>query len=266
MDLKYRTVPDELWRAVEPLLPERPTPRGGRPGVPDRHVLAGIIYRLRTGCQCHLLPSEFGSGSTGHLRLQQGVEAGVFTDAFLAMRRRDERRHGIAWKWAALDALTVTAPKGGPHGAESNGPGEAGWQAPPPDRWPRDSTRRCAQCGPCAGQVDAGRDARQHGDACGPLAAQARASLPRPRLLLSGLRGSGARSSHSAAHTTEGGAAAGWSCPRDAKTMRSGANRQLVQPLPRSPGSLGGESSQRPGALPPGMCPPRVTAFMKEQF
>ena len=114
MDPTSRSVPDELWHAVAPLLPpERPKPSGGRPRIPDRQVLAGIVYRLRTGCQWHALPSEFGSGSTCHLRLQQWAAAGVFSEAFLAMLRRYDRRRGIQWKWAALDAATVKAPKGG---------------------------------------------------------------------------------------------------------------------------------------------------------
>jgi transposase len=114
MDPKYRTVPDELWHAVAPLLPpERPKPRGGRPRIPDRQVLAGIVYRLRTGCQWKALPSEFGSGSTCHLRMQQWARAGVFTDAFVALLKRYDRRRGIQWHWAALDALIIKAPKGG---------------------------------------------------------------------------------------------------------------------------------------------------------
>ena len=114
MDAKYRTVPDALWRAVEPFLPpERPKPKGGRPRVPDRVVLAGILYRLRTGCQWTALPSEFSSGSTCHLRMQEWARAGVFTEAFEALLKRYDRRRGIQWKWSALDALIVKAPKGG---------------------------------------------------------------------------------------------------------------------------------------------------------
>lgn len=48
------------------LPPEPPKPKGGRPRVPDRTILAGILYRLRTGCQWQALPPEFGSGSTCH--------------------------------------------------------------------------------------------------------------------------------------------------------------------------------------------------------
>jgi transposase len=43
-------VPDELWMIIEPLLPpEPPKPNGGRPRVPDRAALAGIIYVLKSG-------------------------------------------------------------------------------------------------------------------------------------------------------------------------------------------------------------------------
>jgi transposase len=51
-------VTDELWEVVEPLiLPEPPKPKGGRPRVPDRAALAGILFVLKTG-----IP---GSGSRG---------------------------------------------------------------------------------------------------------------------------------------------------------------------------------------------------------
>jgi len=38
---------DELWERTEPLLPpEPPKPKGGRPRVPDRAALAGILFIL----------------------------------------------------------------------------------------------------------------------------------------------------------------------------------------------------------------------------
>ncbi len=43
-------VPDELWMIVGPLLPpEPPKSNGGRPRVPDRAALAGIIFVLKSG-------------------------------------------------------------------------------------------------------------------------------------------------------------------------------------------------------------------------
>jgi transposase len=127
MDPKFRTVPEALWRTVQPLLPpEPPKPKGGRPRVPDRVVLAGIIYRLRTGCQWKALPSEFGSGSTCHLRMQQWARAGVFTDIFVALLKRYDKRRGIQWQWSALDGLLVKAPKGGTTRARTRRTGRSG--------------------------------------------------------------------------------------------------------------------------------------------
>jgi transposase len=42
-------VSEELWEVLQPLLPpEPPKPKGGRPRVPDRNVLAGIVFMLRS--------------------------------------------------------------------------------------------------------------------------------------------------------------------------------------------------------------------------
>ena len=57
-------VPNDLWEAIEPLLPKRcPNPKGGRPRVPDRAVLGGVIFVLGTGTPWRLLPRELGCGS-----------------------------------------------------------------------------------------------------------------------------------------------------------------------------------------------------------
>ena len=43
-------VPDALWEAIAPLLPEEPPkPKGGRPRVPDRAALAGTVFVRRSG-------------------------------------------------------------------------------------------------------------------------------------------------------------------------------------------------------------------------
>lgn len=43
-------VTDELWAAIEPLLPPEPPKRcGGRPRCDDRAALSGIVFVLRSG-------------------------------------------------------------------------------------------------------------------------------------------------------------------------------------------------------------------------
>lgn len=57
-------VSDELWRIVEPLLPkESPKPKGGRPWMPDRACLTGIIVVLKSGIPWEMLPPELGCGT-----------------------------------------------------------------------------------------------------------------------------------------------------------------------------------------------------------
>jgi transposase len=114
MDQSFFDVPDALWRRIEPLLPpEPPKPKGGRPRVPDRIAMAGILYRVRTGCQWNAIPRVFGSGSTCHLRLTQWVRGGVFVKIYKEMLRYYDKRRGIKWDFASLDSVLVKAPKGG---------------------------------------------------------------------------------------------------------------------------------------------------------
>jgi transposase len=74
-------VSEQLWQAIQPLLPA-PAPRyGGRPRVDDRAALAGIVYRLRTGVPWRLLPArQLGCGSpvTCWRRLRDWQRAGVW--------------------------------------------------------------------------------------------------------------------------------------------------------------------------------------------
>jgi transposase len=43
-------ISDTLWAIIAPLLPvERHKPKGGRPRMPDRAVLTGILFVLKSG-------------------------------------------------------------------------------------------------------------------------------------------------------------------------------------------------------------------------
>jgi transposase len=106
VEAKFADVPEPLWLRIEPLIPaERAKPRGGRPPVAARVVMAGILYRLKTGCQWKALPNEFGSGSTCHLRFQQWVKLGVFAEIhreLLSYYDADAESHGSGARSTAL--------------------------------------------------------------------------------------------------------------------------------------------------------------------
>jgi len=86
------SIPDEMWERIAPLIPEHVNTHrfgGGRPRVPDRQVMDGIFFVLRTGCQWRALDGTgICDGSTAHRRFQQWREAGVF-DALWEQALRD---------------------------------------------------------------------------------------------------------------------------------------------------------------------------------
>ena len=55
---------DELWERIKRHIPpEPPKPEGGRPRIPDRAALSGILFVLQTGTPWKYLPQEMGCGS-----------------------------------------------------------------------------------------------------------------------------------------------------------------------------------------------------------
>ena len=70
-------IPDDLWEAIAPLLPEHKNTHrfgGGRPRTPDRVCMEAILFVLRTGCQWKALDAtRFCPGSTAHDRFQEWV-------------------------------------------------------------------------------------------------------------------------------------------------------------------------------------------------
>ena len=57
---------------------EKPENTIGRPIVPFRKVMYGIMYIIRTGCHWKMLSSEYGSGFTCHRRYPEWVGLGIF--------------------------------------------------------------------------------------------------------------------------------------------------------------------------------------------
>src|SRR5919202_6451673 len=108
-------VSDGLWDLIAPLLPsERPKPKGGRPRVPDRAVLTGILFVLHSGIPWELLPQEMGCGSgvTCWRRLRDWQEAGVWERLHQVLLDRLGIADQIDWSRACLDSRLVPA-KGG---------------------------------------------------------------------------------------------------------------------------------------------------------
>jgi len=119
-------VPDELWEVVEPLLPPHPPrPKGGRPPVPDRACLAGILFVLRTGIGWEDLPAEMGCGSgmTCWRRLRDWHKAGVFQRLHEALLGRLRAAGCVDWEHVVVDSSHVRAVFGGRRPARARSTG-----------------------------------------------------------------------------------------------------------------------------------------------
>ncbi|MGW6880878.1 IS5 family transposase [Streptomyces goshikiensis] len=98
---------DELWSLIEPLLPE-PAPKQveGRPRVPDRQALCGILFVLHTGIQWEYLPQElgFGSGMTCWRRLAAWNDAGVWDQLHVVLLKKLRVAKKLDWSRAVIDS------------------------------------------------------------------------------------------------------------------------------------------------------------------
>src|SRR5215207_3893441 len=108
-------VPDNLWEAIESLLPKAsPKPNGGRPRVPDRAALGGIVFVLRTGCPWRMLPKELGCGSgwTCWRRLRDWQTAGIWERLHTKLLNWLGDEVTVDWSRASVDSLSVRAKRG----------------------------------------------------------------------------------------------------------------------------------------------------------
>jgi len=108
-------VPDDLWAIVEPLLPPPPPkPKGGRPRVPDRAALTGIIFVLKSGIPWEMLPQELGCGSgmTCWRKLRAWQDAGVWERLHHTLLDRLGEAGQLDWSRASLDSASIPAKRG----------------------------------------------------------------------------------------------------------------------------------------------------------
>src|SRR5881296_673908 len=108
-------VDDALWELIEPHLPRSKPARTGRPRVPERAALTGIIFVLQTGIPWEYLPQEMGCGSgvTCWRRLRDWQEAGAWKRIHRVLLEEFHQAGAIDWSRAVVDSSSLRAVKGG---------------------------------------------------------------------------------------------------------------------------------------------------------
>jgi transposase len=113
--MREALVIEELWEVIGPWLPaETPKPKGGRPRVPNRAVLVGIVYVLKSGVPWGMLPKELGCGSgvTCWRRLRDWQRAGVWNRLHRVLLGELGTSGLIDWSRACLDSASVAVKRG----------------------------------------------------------------------------------------------------------------------------------------------------------
>jgi transposase len=105
---------DEQWSVVEPLIP-KPTRRKdgkGRPRLPARSVLDGMLWILWTGAPWISLPNDYPPYQTVHRRMQEWVEERVFWKVLKALAEDLRERGKIDLTEAFIDGTHAGAKRG----------------------------------------------------------------------------------------------------------------------------------------------------------
>lgn len=108
-------VPDELWGLVEPLLPKHPFTAGiGKPRVPDRICLTGILFVLKTGIPWEDFPHEMGCcGMTLWNRLDEWRREGVWDRLHHLLLNKLREAELIDFTRVIVDSSSIRAVHGG---------------------------------------------------------------------------------------------------------------------------------------------------------
>ena len=120
---------DEQWAKIAPLLPpEKPGSKGGRPSAPNREVLEGILWILRSGARWQDLPQKYPSPSTCWRRLRRWEEQELWLKIWRIFLSQLDAEGALDWKEAFIDASFAPAKKGAPESAKPSGAkARSGW-------------------------------------------------------------------------------------------------------------------------------------------
>ena len=104
---------DEQWNLISEFFPDPPSNRhGGRPPIPARDCLEGVLWILRTGARWSDMPSCFPSGSTCWRRHKQWTESRVWDKVHGRLLRKLDRKGKIEMEESMADATFSAAKKG----------------------------------------------------------------------------------------------------------------------------------------------------------
>ena len=96
------------WQQLEPLLPPQKN-WTGKPSLPHRPVVNGILWINRTGAPWRDLPARYGKWETVASRFYRWRQAGVWDEVLQALQQMAEAKGEIDWETHHVDSTVVRA-------------------------------------------------------------------------------------------------------------------------------------------------------------
>lgn len=96
---------EKQWRQLVPHLPSNP--HHGHAYVEHRHLINGILWRLRTGAPWRAIPPRYGLWQTCYDRFVRWSRDGTWQRLLMIMQAGADEARLIDWNGAALDATQV---------------------------------------------------------------------------------------------------------------------------------------------------------------
>ena len=99
---------DQEWERLAPLLPPE-RERRGRPALPHRQIVNGILWRARTGAPWRDLPERYGPWASVSTRFRRWTRAGVWDRLFQVVHQQADAAGQLDWSVHFVDGTTVRA-------------------------------------------------------------------------------------------------------------------------------------------------------------
>jgi transposase len=107
--MKRYELHDNQWDVIKGLFPVRVGK--GRPSLPPRQILNGILWILCSGAAWRDLPERFGSWKTVYHRFNQWQRDGLFAQILSVLHLKMNEQGLVDWDLWQIDSTTVKAAK-----------------------------------------------------------------------------------------------------------------------------------------------------------
>lgn len=120
---KREELSDIQWVLIEPLLPKPiiRADRKGRPRRPNREIINGVLWILRSGARWYDMPERFPPYQTCHRRFQEWVRSGILRKVLETLAADLQERGKFDLSECFIDATFVVAKKGAPVSEKPSG-------------------------------------------------------------------------------------------------------------------------------------------------